>query len=547
MWKQHLAMGTVLVGSIWGLLNLTRIDRVDLSEPSGDIAPDLQRSIRETAKAVDALFELHWTNEGLEVAPPAPPLMVIRRLSLGLAGTLPSLEELRSLEGIPQNQQIDRWLGRLLQDRRYSDFVAERFARTFVGADNGPFIVFRRRRFTHWLSDELIQNRPYDAMVRQMISGQGTWTSNPSVNFITATFDQEAKAPDTMRLAGRTSRAFLGLRIDCVQCHDDFMGTVELGSADKRRRGEQRDFHQLAAFFSGTNVSVVGIRDQFKPYSIQLLGDEVETKLVPQVPFLAELLPSDGSRRERLAAWVTSPENRAFARVSVNRVWALMFGKPLVEPIDSIPLYEEVPPGLDLLADDFAKHGFDIQRLIRVIAQTRVFQLDSQADFEILAKHETSWSVFPMTRLRPEQVAGALAQGCSVATIDADAHIVSQLRKYFQTSEFVKRYGDVGEDEFDERGISIPQRLLLMNGDVVKGRTGNNLLFNASSQIAAFAGSDREAIEAGYMACFARQPTPAESAHFKERLSDTKGGLRMDALEDFFWVLLNSTEFSWNH
>jgi hypothetical protein len=445
--------------------------------------------------------------------------------------------------------RIDWWSARLLADRRYSDFVAERLLRAFVGTDNGPFLLFRRRRFSHWLSDQLHENRPYDEIVREMIAGKGTWTSNPAVNFITVTIDPDEGRPDPIRLAGRTARAFLGLRIDCLQCHDDFLGNVGLlGDDGKSRGGIQRDFHQLAAFYSGAKVTIIGVDDEPAAYSVQLLGDDTETKLKPAVPFYAELLPRKGTRRERLAEWVTSSENRPFARVAVNRIWALMFGRPFVEPLDSIPIHGEYPPGFERLVDDFIQHEYDVQRLIRIIANTRVFRMDSRPAFEVLPRHEEAWAAFPLTRLRPEQVAGAVAQACSVSTNNSDSHIVSQFMKFFQTDEFVKRYGDMGEDEFIARGISIPQRLLMMNGKLVKDRTQNNLLFNASSQISSFAGSDRDAIEAAYLACFTRSPDAEESAYFKAKLVETPtGGPRMDSLEDLFWVLLNSTEFSWNH
>jgi hypothetical protein len=547
MWKQHLAMLTFVVGSAFGLIHLTRVERVDAGPSSPSLSERQSNSVKKSALAIDAEFVQYWQDEGLEVAEPATEMLVIRRLSLGLAGTLPSLEEIRALEKMPKDQRVDWWLDRLFSDRRYADYVAERFARVYVGTENGPFLMFRRRRFTHWLSDRLHQNESYATIVRDLISGRGTWTSNPAVNFITVTFDQEKDRLDPIRLAGRTARAFLGVRIDCVQCHDDFLGTVELGEPGARRDGVQQDFHQLAAFYSGTRVSAAGVRDATDPYKVQLLGDEDETRLLPAVPFHRDLLPAKGPRRQRLATWVTDPKNRPFARVTVNRVWALMFGRPLVEPIDSIPLHDELPPGMELLATDFVENGFDLQRLIRVIAATRVFGLDSRAGFEILSRHEAGWAVFPLTRLRPEQVAGAVTQACSISTLDADAHVISQMMKFFQTNEFVQRYGDLGEDEFDDRGITIPQRLLLMNGNLVHKRTGDNLLFNASSQIGAFAGNDRNAIKAAYLACFTRPPTATESALFKGHLHETQGGRRKQVLADLFWVLLNSTEFSWNH
>jgi hypothetical protein len=547
MWKQHLAMAVLVLGSGYGLVHLTRVDRVADDRRVAPLTKPQRLSIEETARRVDQQFVADWKKEGVEVADPASEMLVIRRLSLGLAGTVPSLEEVRVLERLPAEERIDWWLDRLFADRRYSDFVAERFARAFVGTDNGPFVIFRRRRFTHWLSDQVYENRGYDAIVRDLIGGKGTGTGNPAVNFIIASFDQEEGRPDPIRLAGRTSRAFLGLRIDCMQCHDDFLGNVQLGEIGDSRDGVQRDFHHLAAFYSEAQVTAVGLVDRPGTYSVQLLGDDDEKKLRPKVPYQPDLLSKKGSRRERLADWVTAKENRPFARVTVNRIWALMFGKPLVEPVDSIPLHDDLPPGLELLVDDFIEHDYDIRRLIRVISSTRVYRLDSRASFEVLPRHEIAWSVYPMTRLRPEQVAGAVAQACSVSTIDSDAHIVSQMMKFFQTDEFIKRYGDLGEDEFVERGISIPQRLLMMNGNLVKNRTKNRPLFNSSSQIAAFADNDRDAIAAAYLSCLTRQPSSAESSYFKDRLKDTTGGRRMSSLEDLFWALLNTTEFSWNH
>ena len=93
-------------------------------------------------------------------------------------------------------------------------------------------------------------NRGYDQIVRDLITAEGLWTDRPEVNFLTVTFDSNDGNPDPIRLAARTSRAFLGLRIDCLQCHNDFLGNVNLGDSDSIREGMQSDFHQLAAFYT---------------------------------------------------------------------------------------------------------------------------------------------------------------------------------------------------------------------------------------------------------------------------------------------------------
>jgi hypothetical protein len=531
-------------------------------------AKENDQEFQEVVARVDREFQAHWAAAGLKTAKPAEPLAIARRLSLGLTGTAPSIEEIRAFESLPDSvgasERVQWWANRLLADRRYADYVAERFARSYVGIEEGPFILYRRRRFVTWLSDRLHEkDAGYDAIVRRLISDSGLWTDNPTVNFVTVTVDQnDSNQPDEIRLAARTTRAFLGLRIDCLQCHDNNLPReMRLGPEAEYHDGLQSDFHKLAAFYGQTTTSITGIKDGAGEYETKYLDAEKEEVVAPAVPYAPELWVQEGTRREQLARWVTEPGNKPFARAAVNRVWALLFGRPLCDPIDDIPLYgydegderrwwtgeSKFPPGLEALADDFASHGFDIPRLIRTIAATHVFQCDSRADFEVTDRHEREWAVFPLTRLRPEQVAGALIQSSSLKTIDAQTHIFSQLAKFAQQNEFVTRYGDKGEDEFQDRGGTIPQRLLLMNGKLMDERTAAGTMGNASARVAKLAPTNDTAVEVVYLAVLSRRPSAAEAGHFIARLSEADNGERAAAIEDLFWVLLNSTEFSWNH
>ena len=340
-----------------------------------------------------------------------------------------------------------------------------------------------------------------------------------------------------MRLAARTARAFLGIRLDCVQCHDDNLGGDWL----------QPDFHQLAAFYSEARQSGLGLQDSKRDYEFTYLGADEQEIVTPQVPFEKELFEEGGSRRQQLARWVTHPDNHALSRAIVNRVWALLLGRPLVEPIDHIPLEGPYPPGLETLANDFAGHGFNLRRLISQIAATRVFQLQSHAAHDVTAAHEDHWAVFPLTRLRPEQVAGSIIQATSLPTIDANSHIFVRLARFGQQNDFVKRYGDTGEDEFQDHGGTIPQRLVMLNGDLIKERTKNDSASNAVARIAGQVKDDQKAIEAAYLVTLSRQPSQVELDHFMTTLRDEKELGRATVIEDIFWTLLNSTEFSWNH
>ena len=248
-----------------------------------------QDRLNLTIAKVDAAFSDQWAAAGLKVAQEVDSLTYARRLALGLAGTVPSLEEIRALENARPESRNRQWVEHLLRDERTSYFLAERLARAFVGVEEGPFLVFRRNRFVAWLANQFRKNRRYDQLVKHILQDDGIWTENPAVNFYARTVaqdDDEGKVSPVL-LAGRTSRAFLGMRIDCLQCHDDFLGNVDLGDPADPSGGMQTDFHSLAAFFASTQVSLGGISDapEAVDYEVQLLGDSEESVVAPSGPF----------------------------------------------------------------------------------------------------------------------------------------------------------------------------------------------------------------------------------------------------------------------
>ena len=276
--------------------------------------------------------------------------------------------------------------------------------------------------------------------------------------------------------------------------------------------------------------------------------------MVASVPFEPEWFGGQQSNRKGLAAWVTRPGNRAFARATVNRVWAILAGRPLVQPIDDIPAQGPYPPGLEALADDFIEHGYDLKRLVRVIIATGVYRIDSQwsqgdssQTEQIDETYEKAWAVFPMSQLRPEQMAAAVHQACRLKTIDASSSILSQLELYGGVNDFTKAYGSRGEDEFFEQSVTIPQRLLMMNGQFLSERIDNNPIMNAATRIAGLARDDQTAVTTAFLSTLNRPATAQELEVFTQRLEGKRAEARSRELGNLFWVLLNSSEFQWNH
>lgn len=538
MWAKNALFAAIAIVGIALLIGSVMPSRPAESRPTVSLD---RESIHAAAAQVDTAFAAVWREQGIEPAPPADDLLVARRMSLALVGSIPSLEDIRHLESLPAEGRLDIWLAELLADRRSADYLAERFARAFVGVENGPFLLFRRRRFVSWLADEIAVNRPYSQIVRKLIAEDGLWTDRPAVNFVTVTIDpNDEDKPDPNRLAARVARGMLGVRLDCAECHDHPF-------ADWK----QTDFQALAAFFAGTKQSLRGIRDYPGTFEVENLQTGETSQMPPAVPFAPGLLPEGGDARTRLAGWVTNAGNRPFARATVNRAWALLFGRPLVEPIDDLPVAATFPPVLEILTDDFISSGHDLRRLLAVIASTRSFHLDSRLpdtnDGEAFSKYEEHWAVFPVTRMRPEQVVGSLLQSGSLTTIDYESNILVRTGRAIGQIEFIERYGDAGADEFDPRGGTTTQRLLMMNGEAVSDITKDDLLTSAATRIATLAPSDDQAVETCLLAVLTRRPTPEESEYFTHRLRDTRGGQRNERLGDIYWALLNTTEFSWNH
>ncbi len=535
MWARHLLFLGLLAGGAVAL-GLFLFPQVSPAPARGPAPAAVQApDFRPTVERIDDAFVQMWRSQKLEPAPPAPELAVARRLALGLMGTIPSLQEIRQFEA-QSGDRLQWFLDSILDDPRFHAYFAERLARASVGTENGPFIIFRRRRFVSWLTEQVQRNRPYDQVVRELIESTGLWTDRPAVNFLTVTVEQANKnQPNPERLAGRVARTFLGLRLDCAQCHDHPF-----------QKWKRKDFQRLAAFFGQTRNGGTGIYDDSTAVYEMEERSGKRKRVDAGVPDQADLLPDEGTLRHRLAVWVTHRDNKYFALATVNRVWAVLCGRPLVDPVDDLNTEAKVPPPLQILADDFVAHDYDLRRLVRLITASRAFRLDSAAEHELTAEHTRAWAAFPLQPLRPEQMAGSILQASRVTTNNHASNTFLQFIRFQQTNAFVQRYGDVGEDEFRERGCTIPQVLLVMNGDLVLEHTRQQF-FNAATRIGGQAPNDRAAVEVAFLTVLTRRPDAEVSAHFEARLQGTKGDERSRRMEDLFWALLNSTEFATQH
>jgi hypothetical protein len=510
-------------------------------------APEIpaQQRLDTAVQRLNQRFQQRWQQAGLQPVAQADDLTVFRRVSLALFGCVPALAEIRAFEQDQQPDRLDRWIVRMLRDDRFGRYFADRLARSLTGVEQGPLFIFRRDRLRDWLAQLLLADAAWGQMTRDLIAAEGLWTDQPAANFLTIA-RMENEELDETKLAGRTVRAFLGQRIDCAQCHDHPFDPF----------WKQGHFEGFAAWYCQATVSLAGVTDfdrdksqQPVVYRIMDGGAENKTGRVvdPNVPFHAEWLPDQGSLRSRLAAWVTHPENRRFERAIANRIWGLMAGRPLHEPVDDLPhpSDQSEPDVLDLLGTEFRTRGERLSVLIRLIALSQPFQLSSEnpeQDAALLQAQEEQWAVFPLVRLRPEQVIGSLFQAGRVRAVDQNSHPLIRFQKLTSENDFIQEYGDAGEDELNAQAGTISQSLLKMNGRFTSDSAKVDLL-SGPAEVLRFSTDDTAVIENSFLMCLTRRPTADEQTYFLQQLKTN----RTQSVEDLFWALFNSPEFSWNH
>jgi hypothetical protein len=326
--------------------------------------------------------------------------------------------------------------------------------------------------------------------------------------------------PTPADTAAAASRVFLGVRLECAQCHNHPFA-----------KWKKEQFWEFAAFFNRGEVKIANSEKVVKA-----------RVLVGETPPLKE----GADARAALADWATRPDNPFFARAAVNRLWMHFFGVGLVDPVDALGEEQSAshPELLDDLAKEFAAHHFDVRFLIRAITASKTYQLDGAADGG--ADDPRLFARAGVRGLSAEQLFDSLAvaTGKGVPLNGPEGEQVLA-NAFGPRAEFLARFPPEGRPL--EAEASILQALHLMNGKPMADATslrGNRLLQTVAD-------SERPTarkVEELYLLALARKPRPEESERLVKYVES--GGARGDpkqALADVLWVLLNSAEFRLNH
>lgn len=510
-----------------------------LAPESPAVADD---DVAAAAARIDRYISERWTEDEIVPAPLASDEEFMRRVCLDVTGRIPPVSEVRDFLDDQDPDKRRKLVDRLLASPTYIMHYTNLWRSVMLPeADSDQQIRIFLPGFEAWLRSRLAENRNYAEIAEEVltlpVSQQDVQGFNQP-NTPTPVAFYRAKEGKPENLAAATSRIFLGVRIECAQCHDHPL--------DDWKREQ---FWGYAAFFSEVRPPMEGDNPQEAlpdNHSIRIPGKDQ----VVEARFLNGDEPSwDGrpSPREALADWVTADGNRYFAKAAVNRMWAHHFGVGIVDPPDDSGPYN--PPShpelLDYLGEQFAAHDYDFKYMIRAITASRTYQLSS----EMTDESQDTPRVFarmPVRAMSPEQIFDSLAQATGYQQPFNPEEAVS-LNNDQARQEFLDNFRN-DSDAPTERATTILQALQLMNGGFISDATDLADSQTLAAVIDAPFLDTSEKIEVLFFATLTRRPTADELAKFQSYVeSGGPAGDEQAALSDVFWALLNSAEFLTNH
>jgi hypothetical protein len=483
----------------------------------------------------------------------APDPVFLRRVFLDTLGVLPSPDEARRFLADARPDKRARLIDDLLGRPDFADFWALKWSDLLRSEEK----VLDKRgvvRFHAWIRAAILDGRPLNEFARELLAGRGSTYSHPAANYYRALRDPQARAE-------ATAQVFLGLRLQCARCHNHPFD-----------RWTQDDYHSLAACFARVQYRIVSNdrRDKFDLHEFdgeqvvwvaregEVLDPRTGRPLAPRFPGSAA--PACGPRDDRLRAladWVAAPDNPFFARAQVNRVWAHLLGRGIVDPLDDFR--DSNPPAngplLDALVRDFAAHRFDLRHLVRTILNSRTYQLSAVPN-DTNREDETNFSHALVRPLQAEQlldavtaVTGAAVKfpgfpaGTRAGQLPGVRSFAAAGQAAAEAEQFLASFGKpmrlLGCECERSEDTTLNQAFQLITGPLVNRLLGEP--DNRLGRLLACRAPLAEAVEELYLAALSRTPSPAESARALEILG--RGRDRRAALEDLAWGLLNAKAF----
>jgi hypothetical protein len=517
------------------------------SEPKTSKPRFTEADVARLAARIDEQIARRWKDADIEPAPVADDAEFLRRVYLDLIGRIPHVAEVRQFLEDQSPNKRRALVKRLLSSPSYvAHWTNVWRAALLPEAESNLQYRFLIPGFEAWLRKQLLEDRTYEQMVSELLTtssdqnsmqraynyGQGG-DPNPLAYYV-------AKENKPENIAGATARLFLGLRIECAQCHKHPFA--------KWRR---EDFWGYAAFFQGPtggprSGGLEGVLQDLFTFPEITIPD---SNKVVQARFIDGSQPrfkGGVSFRQTLADWVTSSGNAFFAKAAANRTWAMLLGTGIVDPVDDFddnnqPSHPEL---LNELAREFVEREYDLKFLIGAITASRTYQLTSRRTHPS-QKDTRLFSRAAVRGLTGEQIYDSIATATGFRDPNGRPNPFA-IGTNSPREEFLEKFKE-GSESRTERQTSIVQALTLMNGRIATDAT-SIAQSETLSAVLDYPFTTQQRVEALFLAALSRPPNGKERERFTAYVES--GGPKKDpraALADVFWALLNSSEFVLNH
>ena len=497
---------------------------------------------------INTILANAWQEAEIEPSPVCSDPEFLRRAYLDILGRVPNVEEASRFlqDPAPSASKRDALVDKLLEHPDFAKFWADELAILLIGRRDQDREV-DREALKAWLRRQINANRPWNEVAFDLITATGSNKANGAVNFTLAHF-----ADEKVNLTSFTTRVLLGQQIQCTQCHDhpsndwkqaDFWGINAFYKGTKRREVEKVD---------SSGAEVVDHVELYDEPSDDWAQFERRNAVVGVVPptYLdgRRVMGSEVDRRVELGRMLADPDNKQFARAFVNRVWGHFLGRGVVQPIDDFGDHNppSVPALLDKLSEDFRGDGYNVKNLIRRVAKSRAYGLSSVLN-KSNEQDDVLFSRFYPRPMTPEQLFDSLLTATDAHQVAGDA---SEQRRRQWLGQFVTTFANDEAGETTSFQGTIPQALMMMNGELMAKATGNqpgSFLRHVFDEARLQRKLPAPAYAANqiYLAALSRYPSSGEQKQTLALLRST--GDTVDLLADLFWSLLNSSEFALVH
>jgi hypothetical protein len=464
----------------------------------------------------------------------------LRRVYLDNLGLLPTIEESARFLESADPQKRAKLIDELTDRPEFAELWATKFSDLLrVGLldqrSKGGRLMYS------WLRKAMMEDKPYNQFATELITSSGNLYFNPASNFYYIT---EFSEPEN--IATNVSQVFLGVRIECARCHNH-----------PWEKWTQEDFWGFAAFFGRMGVKDTYENDESE-ITLKPAGEVISPKTKKRVDAkyldgAVETESPDEDIREKLAAWITSPQNPWFARAAVNRVFKHYMGRGIVEPLDDIRVTN--PPTnealLDALAKDFIANGYRLKHTIRLILNSRAYQLSSVPNDSNRAD-SLNYSHYYVRRLLAEELIDSMSEVTGVPEripgymLGTRAMAVPQGAPTY----FLQTFGRLKAREIiceRDNSPDVAQAMHMISGQTIQhqitGKAGTLDRWLADATL-----TDEEITRRLFMATLVRPPKEREVAQVLASLHTGNPGVeaRRQVFEDVLWSIFNSKAFLFN-